>query len=182
MGNVFVFAVDGKSPELNSGLADEKGCRLEDVLNSIGGEVHAENIRSFYPGGVCYIWAVPDRGENHSIWELMSEGDLVLAYRAGCIISAAYVTLKIDSPTLDACLRGDGGGPSRLLCLSGKPYTGDVPILPQMERYLDREFKGFSRLRPEKCKNILSDYGSFEIFVKLGLKYDFPFSFRHSED
>ena len=62
-----------------------------------------------------------------------------------------------------------------------KPHVGEVPIVEQMLGYLDQEFSGFTRLNPEKCENILRAFGSLEIFVRLGLRYDFPFSFRHSE-
>ena len=47
--------------------------------------------------------------------------------------------------------------------------------------YLDQEYSGFTRLNPEKRETILNAFGSLEIFVRLGLRYDFPFNFRHSE-
>jgi hypothetical protein len=182
MGNVFVFSINDEAAEAQSGFAAEKGYELETVLNSIGDEVQAESLRRCCPDGICYVWAVPDQGGNRSTWNLMSEYDLVLAYRNRSIIAAAYVLMTLESPSVGTSFWGAGEeGPSLLICFSGKPYTGEVPILRQMERYLDRDFTGFTRLKPEKCENILSDYGSFETFVRLGLRYDFPFSFRHSE-
>lgn len=182
MDNVFIFPVNDS--EANGGfvVADERCYDLEAVLKSIHDADRAENLRECCPEGRCYIWALPDRGENRSIWNLISENDLVLAFRSGSIIAAASVLIKIESPSLAENLWGaDAEGHSRLMCFSRRPYTGEVPLIPQMERYLDRDFKGFTRLKKEKRDNILSDYGSLEIFVRLGLKYDFPFSFRHSE-
>jgi hypothetical protein len=112
----------------------------------------------------------------------MSENDLVLGYRNRSIVSAATVLMKIDHPSLAIALWGNQTeGPPRLMSFFDKPYVGEVPIVEQMLGYLDQEFSGFTRLNPEKCENILHAFGSLEIFVRLGLRYDFPFNFRHSE-
>lgn len=181
MADVFVFAIDDAA-KARSGVAAEKGYELEVVLGSVRDAVRAESLRHYYPDGRCYIWAVPDHRENRATWDLIHENDLMLAYRGGSIIAASYVFLTMDEPRLAEALWGNiAEGLPRLMCFCGKPHTGEVPLIPQMERYLDRDYTGFTRLNQDKCANILSDYGSFEIFVRLGLKYDFPFSFRHSE-
>jgi len=182
MVNVFVFSIDDETAKPQFGIAAEKGYELETVLSSIREESQAESLRRCYPDGRCYVWGVPDRGENRSTWSLMSENDLVLAYSNGVIIAAAYAMMTLDNPSVAETLWSTNEeGPYRLMCFSEKPYTGQVPVIPQMQRYLDRDFTGFTRLKQEKTENILSDYGSFETFVRLCLKYDFPFSFRHSE-
>jgi hypothetical protein len=181
MDNVFIFSIDDEAENGRFFIADEKGYELGAVLSSIRDAGQVESLRLHYPDGSCYVWALPDRGENRSAWSLVSAQDLLLAYDNGSIIAAAHALMTLESPSLANALWGDAYGPSRLMCFSGRPCTGEVPIIPQLERYLDRQFKGFTMLNPQKCENILSDYGSFETFVRLGLKYDFPFSFRHSE-
>lgn len=174
--------MDGAAENVPFRIADEKGFELETLLKSIHESGQAESLRCCHPDGRCYVWALPDEGENRSIWNLISDHDLVLAFNSGSIIAAAYVLMKLEHPSLAKALWGeDAGRRFRLMCFSRQPYIGEVPVIQQMERYLDREFKGFTRLGQKKTDNILSDYGSFETFVRLCLKYDFPFSFRHSE-
>ncbi len=182
MDNVFIISIDGSAEDGSFIIADEKGHDLETVLRSIHDAGQADVLRRYHPEGICHMWALPDRGENRSTWNLVSEYDLLLACCRGSIIAAAHVLTKLESLSLANALWGAGAyGAPLLMCFSRQPYTGEVRIIPQMERYLDREFKGFTRLDHKKTENILSDYGSLETFVRLCLKYDFPFSFRHSE-
>lgn len=109
----------------------------------------------------------------------MTQGDLILEYRDGTILSASFLVAKKNDPLLAEKL-WNGDGPFGLLCFTDKPRVGDVPILPQMRRYLDGEYGDFTKLDADKVANIVADYGSLETFVNLCLRYDFPFSFRHS--
>jgi hypothetical protein len=182
MENVFMFSIEDGTAKANFGISVEKGYELEALLPFIHDEIEIENLRRFYPDGKCYLWGVQERGDNFSIWNIMAQGDLVLGYRNRSIVSASYVLIKINNPSLaDTLWNKNTDGPFRLICFMDHPYLGEVPIVPQMLRYLDQGCAGFTKLNPEKCENILSDYGSLETFVRLGLGYDFPFSFRHSE-
>jgi hypothetical protein len=182
MANVFIFSLDDEAANAQVGTTIEKGCELEPLLPLIPEETQIENLRRVYPDGKCYVWGVPEKADHFSIWNFMTEGDLVLGYHDRSIVSAAYVLTKINNPPLAARLWGKGSeGPFNLMCFTNEPFTGEVPIVPQMSIYLDRDYRGFTKLDPEKRDNIMRDYGSFETFVRLGLGYDFPFSFRHSE-
>lgn len=166
----------------NPGIAISGGCGLETVLPFIRDEIQAEKLKNFYPDGQCYILGVQDIGDKHSIWNVVSEGDLVLGYRGRSIASASYVLTKMDNPELAVRLWGTSPEKFfRLMCFTDKPYTGDVPIFPQMMIYLEQDFGGFAKLGSDKRDNILRDYGSFELFVRLGLGFDFPFNLRHTE-
>ncbi len=182
MENVFIFSIDGATAKANFGITIEKGYELETVLPFIHEEAQIEELRHAYPDGKCYIWGVRERGDNFSTWNIMAEGDLVLGYRNRSIVSASYVLMKINNPSLAARLWSKNTeGPFSLMCFTNGPHLGEVPIVPQMLRYLDQDYTDFTKLNSQKCDNILNDYGSFETFVRLGLGYDFPFSFRHSE-
>jgi hypothetical protein len=182
MANVFLCPIEGETAKAHYSTAVEKGYELETLLPWIRDEVQIANLRRCYLDGKCYVWGVPDQGDNRSIWNVMSENDLVLGCRNRSIVSAATVLMKVDSPSLATALWGNHPeGPSRLTCFFGKPHVGEVPIVEQMEGYLDRTCTRFTRLGPEKCETILRAFGSLENFVRLGLRYDFPFSFRHSE-
>ena len=180
MENVFLFSMD--DAETKSGIAIQKGCELETLLPFIRDEIQIENLRNFYPDGQCHILGMQERGENLSIWNIMSEGDLILGYSNRSIVYASYVLMKMDNPSLAARLWSKhADAPFRLMCFTDKPHSGEVPIVPQMLIYLEQDCVNFTKLSSDKRDNILRDYGSFEIFVRLGLGYDFPFNLRHTE-
>jgi hypothetical protein len=182
MANVFIYPIEDETASANHGKTVETGVELGTVLPWMRDEGQIADLRRCYPDGRCYVWGVPDRGDNRSLWNAMSEDDLVLGYRNRSIVSAATVLIKLDSPSLATALWGNHTeGPPRLIIFFNKPHVGEVPIVEQMLGYLDQEFSGFTRLNPEKRENILNAFGSLEIFVRLGLRYDFPFNFRHSE-
>lgn len=182
VSHVFIYAIDDGAAETSVRTSPEEGYDLERVLPFMQNERRVERLKSLYPDGRCYLWGMPNTDGNLSIWEMMAPDDLVLAYRNRSIVSAAHVLMTVKNPALATRLWGHGlAGPFGLLCFSEKPHVGEVPIVPQMLRYLDLDYRGFTRLDPEKCAHMVSDYGSLEIFVRLGLRYDFPFSFRHSE-
>ncbi len=166
----------------NPGIAISTGCELETVLSFIRDDIQVEKLKNFYPDGQCHIWGVLERGDNHSIWNAMAEGDLVLGCRNRSIASASYVLMKTDNPSLAAGLWGERSEkPFRLICFTDRPHIGEVPIFQQMLIYLEQDFGDFTKLGSDKRDNILRDYGSFELFVRLGLGYDFPFNLRHTE-
>lgn len=182
MENVFIYPVEDEATRAHYRFAVETGVELEIVSPRIRDEAQIENLRRCYPDGKCYVWGVPDQGDNRSTWNAMSENDLVLGYRNRSIVSAATVLMKVDNPSLATALWGNNTkGPPRLISFFNKPHVGDVQIVSQMLGYLDQEYSGFTRLNPEKRENILNAFGSLDIFVRLGLRYDFPFNFRHSE-
>ena len=180
MENVFLFSMD--DAKAKSGIATQKGCELETLLPFIRDEIQVENLRNFYPDGQCHILGAQERGDNLSIWNMMAEGDLVLGYCNRSILYASYVLMKTDNPSLAAMLWSKHADESfRLMCFTDKPHSGEVPIVPQMLIYLEQDCGDFTKLSSNKRDNILRDYGSFEIFVQLGLGYDFPFNLRHTE-
>ncbi len=180
MANVFICPVDDETAAF--GMTLEVGCSLETLLPFIHDEGQKGVLGLLYPDGHCHVWGLLDCGDNFSIWNAMVPEDLVLGYRDRTILSASTVLMKVRSPSLADRLWGrHEEGAFELMCFSDKPHVGEVPIVPQMLGYLDREFSGFSRLNPEKCRTILNAFGSLEVFVRLGLRYDFPFNFRHSE-
>ena len=182
IANVFIYEIDDGAAKTSVGISLEKGHDLERVLTFIQNERHVERLKSFYPDGQCYLWGVQEKEDNLSTWSMMVPDDLVLGYRNRSIVSAARVLMTVKNHPLAAGLWGqEPGGPYGLLCFSDRPHVGEVPIVEQMTGYLDREYSGFAVLCPEKCKNILNAFGSLDVFVRLGLRYDFPFNFRHSE-
>ncbi len=182
MANVFIYPADDEAARTHFGIAEGKQHALERVLSLISDDAQAETLTRLYPDGECYIWGMQDKGDNLSVWNVMAQDDLVLGYRNRTIVSASFVLMKVRNPSLAERLWGRSAeGPFELVCFSDKPHVGEVPIVEQMLGYLDLEYNGFTRLDPEKCRTILNAFGSLDIFVRLGLRYDFPFNFRHSE-
>ncbi len=182
MANIFIFPVDDSQSGTQAGAPSAEGRQLESLLPFIREKSRIDYLGQIYPDGKCYPWGARESVENASVWNTVAKDDLVLGCRDGSIVSAAYVWMKIRNPELGARLWSRGAGePFSLICFTDEPQWGDVPIVEQMTGYLDREYRGFTKLASEKRDNILRAYGSFETFVRLCLRFDFPFSFRHSE-
>lgn len=182
MANVFIFSTDDETTKAYYGIGLKKGHKLETLLPLIQEKRRIEYLRRIYPDGICYLWGAQEIGDNFSTWNLMVEEDLVLGCRNRSIVSASYVLMKINHPSLATRIwHNSAGDPFGLMCFMDEPHTGEVPIVTQLLRYLDPDCRGFAKLDSEKRDHILSDYGSFETFVRLGLGYNFPFSLRHSE-
>jgi hypothetical protein len=180
MASVFICPVDDETAAF--GVTLEVGCALETLLPLIRDEGRKEALERLYSDGRCHVWGLRDRGDNLSSWSEMAPDDLVLGYRNRSILSASTVLVKARDPALADRLWGSTPeGPFELMCFTGKPHVGEVPIVSQMTGYLDLDYRGFTKLSSEKCQAILHAFGSLDVFVRLGLRYDFPFSFRHSE-
>ncbi|HOI75803.1 MAG TPA: hypothetical protein PLO63_16805 [Syntrophales bacterium] len=179
MSNVFLFSI-----EEPAGLSKGAVRDLETLSSLVEEEALRGDLKRIYPDGSCYIWAVREtEGDSLATWKAVAAGDLLLGCRDHSIVSASFILGKASHPALSAKLwGGDSNDPFGLFCFTDRPRVGEVPIVPQMFRYLDPGIRGFAMLPPDKTGNILSDYGSFEIFVQLCLRYDFPSNFRHTQD
>lgn len=184
MSNVFIFPVSDAAAGEGTGMSKGAVCDKDTLSSLIHDEMLCGDLQRSYPDGTCYLWGIEEtKGDNLAIWSAMAAGDLVLGYRDRSIVSASYVLIKANNPQLAMKLWSrDSEEPFGLICFTDKPHVGEVPIIPQMSRYLDPEYNGFVMLPPEKVRNISSDYGSLEMFVQLCLGYDFPFSLRHTQD
>ncbi len=182
MANVFIFPIADLKAGTQAGVPAAEGCNLESLLPFFRDKSQTDYLGQIYPDGKCYPWGVPESVQNLASWNAMAKDDLVLGCREGSIVSAAYVWMKIRNPDLGARLWSrNAEDPFSLLCFTDEPQWGEVPIVEQMTNYLDRDCRGFTKLASEKRDNILRAYGSFETFIRLCLRFDFPFSFRHSE-
>lgn len=181
MDNVFIVAAN-EATGGRSAVSREAVCDLETLFPLISHGPLREDLKKIYPYGTCYVRGIRERtGDDLATWDAMAAGDLVLGYRDRSIVSATFVFAKTNDPALAVhLLGGNPEWPFGLMCFTDKPYFGEVPIIPQMDRYLDREYRDFVRLNAGKVENILNDFGSLETFVHLCLRYDFPFNFRHS--
>lgn len=182
MANVFIFSTDDETTRSSYDIATKKGHKLETLLPLIQEKDRIEYLKRIYPDGICYVWGVRETRENFSTWDFMEEQDLLLCFRNGSVVSTSYLLMKMNHPSLAERIWSENAGePFGLMCFVDEPHTGEVPIVTQLFRYLDPDCRGFAKLDSEKRDHILSDYGSFETFVRLGLGYNFPFSLRHSE-
>ncbi len=182
MANVFIVPIDDEAARENFAVTMKTGYELDTLAPLVDDKNLMDRLRRHYPDGKCYAWGFPEgKGDNLGTWSAMAADDLVLGHLNCSIISASYVQLKINDPLLAAKLWGRNREDSRgLICFTDKPHLGEVPIVPQMFPYLDPEYKDFAELHPDKLGNIMRDYGSLEPFIHLCLRYDFPFSLRHS--
>jgi len=181
MADIFIFTVGDTSARERFRLSMEAGHDLADLFPFIDDEVQRDKLQQLYPDNRCYLWGETEKNEGESEWERLSEGDLVLGYREGTIISVSYVLSKMNDPLLAQGLWSDcGGNTCGLLFFTTRPHICTTALVPQMFPYLDAEYYGFTRLGAEKLKNILAHYGSVDSFARLVFGQDFPFSLRHS--
>lgn len=182
MENVFIFSVIDAATTENFKTSIENGYDLEEVLHFVEDEIQKEKFREFYPDRKCYLWGEQEKnGANRSKWKTITEGDLLLGYREGLIVSTSYVLAKMDNPSLAIKVWGKyEEEPFRLMLFMTKPYLCKIKIVPQMFKYLDPEYTGFTQLNQENLKSIILHYGSLDEFTKFALGQDFPFSLRHS--
>jgi hypothetical protein len=182
MENMFIFSMIDAATTENFKTSIENGYDLEEVMHFVEDEIQKEKLRHFYPDGKCYIWGEQEKnGSSLSEWQIITEGDLLLGYREGLIVSTSYILAKMDNPSLAIKVWGEyEEEPFRLMLFMTKPHLCEIKIVPQMFKYLDPEYTGFSKLNPEKLKNIMLHYGSLDQFTRFALGQDFPFSLRHS--
>lgn len=182
MANVFILADDDATTRSHFDISANREYELEAILPLVEEGGQREELKMIYPEGKCYFWGAQESGGNLLTWRMMAKDDLVLGCRNHAIVFASYVLMTMKSPSLAGRLWGENAGaPFSLICFTDEPHLGDVPIIPQRSVYLDRDCRGFTCLNQEKCDKIVRDYGSFEVFVRLGLGLDFPFILRHSE-
>jgi hypothetical protein len=183
MAKVFIVPLDNEAARENFAASVETGGYEFDALGPwVNDKSLIDLLGQHYPDGKCFAWGLQEETiDNLKTWNAMVADDLVLFYLEGSIVSASYVRMKINDPSLAARLwSGNSKEPSGLICFTDKPYLGEVPIIPQMFSYLDPEYKDFAELSSNKLGNIMRDYGSLETFIHLCLRYDFPFSLRHT--
>lgn len=182
MNNVFILAPHERAGE-NAAIVKAVVWELGTLVSMIPDDTQfQEELKKLYPGGTCYAWCLWDNStDGPAALDAMEVGDLLLCYRNRSILSAAFMLLKTGNPALTARMWGrlPEEAPEGI-CFTSKPHEGEVPVVPQMYRYFDEAYGGVMKLRDNNVRAILADYGSLETFVHLCLKYDFPFSLRHS--
>ena len=93
MENVFIYAIgDGGA------TACLEGVHRDLVIPCLQGQAREDVLESLIVNGRCYLWGVPDRGENRAVWERMAPNDLVLAFRGRSVMGAGYVLNTIEPP------------------------------------------------------------------------------------
>lgn len=182
MANVFIFTVNDTPARHRFRITVEEGYDLGQILPAIDYETCRVTLQQAYTDNTCYLWGEAEKsGGTRSEWETMSEGDLILGYQENTIISVSHVLCKMDDPALANLIWSEHDGNSfRLIFFMTRPYLCNIRIAPQMFKYLDPTYNGFTRLGSEKLKNILAHYVSLDEFARLVFGQDFPASFRHS--
>lgn len=175
MDSIFIVPVGGKAGYTG------RTTKLEGELLSTLALPTAvvETVKNASIDGCSYVTGIVQTVENQAVWEQMSAEDLLLYYVDGTIVAAANLVARVYCPEAAERLWSHEASRS-LLCFTDELYTGEVPIIPPMHRYLSEEYGGLTKLDNKRVRYILSDYGSFKVFTQLCLRYDFPFSLRHT--
>jgi len=134
-------------------------------------EADVQHLQGRYRDGQFAAWgAVPGEG-NARYWNNMEEGDYVLIYRAGKIIFAAEVALKIHNPRLAEHLwtRDTKGQTWEFMYLMVNAEAVNIPLskLNPLLGYSENYFpRGFMAIQQEKADALLREYGDVLSILK----------------
>lgn len=130
-----------------------------------------KQLKVNFHGQPYVVWgAVPGSG-NMRNWESMEPGDYVMIYRAGKIILAAEVAMKVRSPRLARYFwKEDKKGKTwELIYFLINEVKVNVPQ-EELNKYLgykeDYKPRGFNAIKQEKVDALLSQYGDLISFLQ----------------
>nr|WP_243853084.1 HNH endonuclease signature motif containing protein [Luteibacter anthropi] len=114
-----------------------------------------------------YAWGAVSGPKNDKTWGSMNMGDLVLTVYDNGYHFFSSVVAKIRNQALAGSVWGytDGGDTWEYMYLLSEPQQINVDVLSTpVVNYLNKGYRGFSRISDEKVQSILSDFGTLEHF------------------
>lgn len=141
-----------------------KNKRTLDEARQFLSPAESNELEQYMHGQPFSVWgAVPGSGNTRN-WDAMEEGDYILIYKAGHIILAAEVAMKVRNPKLAKNYWGEDadGKTWELIYFMINEAEVNIPM-EKLNRYLgygEKYFpRGFMAIEQTKVNELLSQYG-----------------------
>lgn len=164
--NVFVFTASNKEAKQHLEDTIDKSVDETILLEHLPAKEFAELKQ--VSGGEYYCWgAVPGEG-NIRNWGYIEADDKILSYWNYSYHHLARIIYKTRNKPLAKAIWGedDNGNTWEYMYFLTKPALITPPLSSSATgEYLQSQFQGFARIKPEKTLRILNEFGSLENFI-----------------
>lgn len=168
MRQIFVFTAGDKHARAHLQDSILNAVPFDRMQGSLDDD-QAKYYQSLMPGTQgFYAWGAVPGPVNKRTWEAMQVGDLVLTVYDNNYQFLSSVIGKFNNPTLARKIWGSDDADStwEYMYLLSRPQPISTSVLgkPAME-YLNKGYRGFTRISDAKVKAVLETYGSLDQFV-----------------
>ena len=167
MRQIFVFTAGDPEARkhLNDSIRNPVSTKLFDECLSVE---EAQYFKSLLPDPESfYAWGAVPGKRNKPTWDAMQVGDVVLTVYANQYQFVSSVVGKMNSKTLATRIWGgdDLGQTWEYMYILTKPQPVSVHVLsPPVEDYLNKGYRGYTKISNERVRMILKFYPNLEAF------------------
>lgn len=177
MRQIFVFTAGDKNARVHLKDSILQPVPFEWMQETVGTE-QANYFQSLLPGEPGFhAWGAVPGPRNKSTWDAMQVGDLVLTVYDNQYHFLSSVIGKFNDKALACRIWGtdEDGGTWEYMYLLSKPQRLSVHVLSEpVVNYLNKGYRGYTRISDEKVMVILKDFGSLDSFVQQVLHSQIP--------
>lgn len=177
MRQIFIFTAGDKKARAHldeSILNPVPFARMQEAL----GHSQTEYYRSLIPDEEGFhAWGAVPGPVNQRTWNAMQVGDLVLTVYGNRYHFLSSVIGKLDNPGLASRIWGqdEDGNTWQYMYLLSRPQRVAIDVMREpVVNYLNKGYRGFTRISDEKVQAILKAYGSLDRFVQQVFEASFP--------
>lgn len=169
MRQIFIFTAGDKNARAHLQKSILKAVPFDWMQDALGHD-QTDYYRSLLPGEEgFYSWGAVPGPVNRRTWNAMRVGDLVLTVYGNQYHFLSSVVGKFDSPTLASRIwdMDEAGKTWQYMYLLSKPQRIAVSVTSEPAiNYLNKGYRGFTRISDEKIEVIRDAYGSLDKFVQ----------------
>lgn len=169
MRQIFVFTAGDKNARAHLSDSILKPVPFDWMQETLGTEQTAyyQSLTPAYDG--FYAWGAVPGPVNKRTWDRMQVGDLVLTVYDNQYRFLSSVLGKFNSSALASKIWGkdDLGKTWEYMYLLSEPVAIDIGVLSEpVVNYLNRGYRGFTRISDEKVQALLKAYDGLENFIQ----------------
>ncbi|SMC23755.1 AAA domain (dynein-related subfamily) [Desulfacinum hydrothermale DSM 13146] len=162
---LFIFTAG--NPEARKHLEDtiENHINLERIIGFFGPE-EQEELRNIDRKHHLYAWGAVPGPNNERLWGEIKPEDYML-----CVYNKTYqyVAEVLKKTRNEKCARelwgSDADGKTwELMYFLSKPRKIQIPV-QNLSRYLNRSYRGFTKISQDKVQNIIKEFGDLKNFI-----------------
>lgn len=169
MRQIFVFTAGDKNARVHLQDSILKSVPFAWMQESIGVE-QTDFFKSLYPDGVGFhAWGAVPGPVNKRTWDAMQVGDLVLTVYDNQYHFLSSVIGKLNDKALASRIWGtdEDGDTWEYMYLLSRPQRLSIHVLSEpVVNYLNKGYRGYTRISDEKVLAVFSAFGSLDNFVQ----------------